>query len=50
MRTRLACEFWRRARTGVKHESGDKAPLFKVIFAERRSVVYELFLQIVGLE
>ena len=34
----------------LKHESGDKAPLFKVIFAERRSVVYELFRQIIGLE
>jgi mRNA-degrading endonuclease RelE of RelBE toxin-antitoxin system len=34
----------------LKHESGAKAPLFKVVFAERRSVVYELFRQIVGLE
>ena len=34
----------------LKHESGDKAPLFKVVFAERRSVVYELFRQIIGLE
>ena len=34
----------------LKHESGDKAPLFKVVFAERRSVVYEMFRQIVGLE
>ena len=34
----------------LQHESGDPAPLFKVIFAERRSVVYELFRQIVGLE
>ena len=34
----------------LKHESGSKAPLFKVVFAERRSVVYELFRQIVGLE
>jgi mRNA-degrading endonuclease RelE of RelBE toxin-antitoxin system len=34
----------------LKHESGDKAPLFKVIFAERRSVVYEMFRQIIGLE
>ena len=34
----------------LQHESGDTAPLFKVVFAERRSVVYELFRQIVGLE
>ena len=34
----------------LKHESGSKTPLFKVVFAERRSVVYELFRQIVGLE
>jgi mRNA-degrading endonuclease RelE of RelBE toxin-antitoxin system len=34
----------------LNHESGYKAPLFKVVFAERRSVVYELFRQIVGLE
>ena len=34
----------------LKHESGDKAPLFKVVFAERRSVVYEMFRQIIGLE
>ena len=34
----------------LKHESGDKAPLFKVVFAERRSVVYELFRQIIALE
>jgi mRNA-degrading endonuclease RelE of RelBE toxin-antitoxin system len=34
----------------LKHESGTKAPLFKVVFAERRSAVYELFRQIVGLE
>ena len=34
----------------LKHESGSKAPLFKVVFAERRSVVYEMFCQIVGLE
>ena len=34
----------------LKHESGDKAPLFKVVFAERRSVIYEMFRQIVGLE
>jgi mRNA-degrading endonuclease RelE of RelBE toxin-antitoxin system len=34
----------------LKHESGDKAPLFKVVFAERRSVVYEMFRQIIALE
>ena len=34
----------------LKHESGSKAPLFKVVFAERRSVVYEMFRQIIGLE
>ena len=34
----------------LKHESGDKAPIFKVVFAERRSVVYEMFRQIIGLE
>ena len=34
----------------LQHESGDKAPLFKVVFAERRSVVYEMFRQIIALE
>jgi len=34
----------------LKHESGDKAPLFKIVFAERRSVVYEMFRQIIALE
>jgi mRNA-degrading endonuclease RelE of RelBE toxin-antitoxin system len=34
----------------LQHESGVAAPLFKVVFAERRSVVYEMFRQIVGLE
>ena len=34
----------------LKHESGGAAPIFKVVFAERRSVVYELFRQIIGLE
>src|ERR1035438_9071910 len=28
-----------------KQESGGTAPLFKVVFAERRSVVYEMFRQ-----
>jgi hypothetical protein len=34
----------------LRHESGGRAPLFKVIFAERRSVVYEMFRQIIALE
>ena len=34
----------------LKHETGGAAPLFKVVFAERRSVVYEMFRQIIGLE
>ncbi len=34
----------------LKHETGGTAPLFKVVFAERRSMVYELFRQIIGLE
>ena len=34
----------------LKHETGGTAPLFKVVFAERRSVVYEIFHQIIGLE
>jgi mRNA-degrading endonuclease RelE of RelBE toxin-antitoxin system len=34
----------------LKHESGDNAPFFKIVFAERRSVVYEIFRQIIALE
>jgi mRNA-degrading endonuclease RelE of RelBE toxin-antitoxin system len=34
----------------LKSEPGDTAPLFKVAFAERRKVVYEMFRQIAGLE
>ena len=34
----------------LKSEPGDTAPLFKVVFAERRKVVYEMFRQIAGLE
>ena len=34
----------------LQHESGNKAPIFKVVFAERRSVVYEMFRQIIALE
>lgn len=33
-----------------KHESGNKAPSFKVVFTERRSVVYEMFCQLIALE
>lgn len=34
----------------LKHESGESAPLFKVVFIERRGVVYEMFRQILNLE
>ena len=34
----------------LKHESGDKTPLFKVVFAEHRNVIYEMFRQIIALE
>ncbi len=34
----------------LQHKSGGRAPLFKVVFAERRSVVYEMFRQIIALE
>ncbi len=34
----------------LQQESGGKAALFKVVFAERRSVVYEMFRQIIALE
>ena len=34
----------------LMHETGTTAPLFKVVFAERRSVVYEMFRQIIALE
>ena len=34
----------------LKHESGDKAPLLKVVFAERRNVVHEILRQIIALE
>lgn len=34
----------------LKHERGATAPLFKVVFAERRSRVYEMFRQILNLE
>jgi hypothetical protein len=34
----------------LMHETGETAPRFKVVFAERRTVVYEIFRQIAGLE
>jgi mRNA-degrading endonuclease RelE of RelBE toxin-antitoxin system len=34
----------------VQHVAGEAGPFFRVVFIERRSVVYELFRQIVGLE
>jgi mRNA-degrading endonuclease RelE of RelBE toxin-antitoxin system len=34
----------------LKDEPGATAPLFKVVFAERRSLVYEMFRQILNLE
>jgi mRNA-degrading endonuclease RelE of RelBE toxin-antitoxin system len=33
-----------------QYEAGRAGPFFKVVFAERRSVVYELFRQILSLE
>jgi mRNA-degrading endonuclease RelE of RelBE toxin-antitoxin system len=34
----------------VQHVAGEAGPFFRVVFIERRSVVYEMFRQIVGLE
>lgn len=34
----------------LKHETGTAGPLFKVVFAERRSVIHKLFKQILSLE
>ena len=34
----------------VQHVAGEAGPFFRVVFIERRSVVYEIFRQIVGLE
>jgi hypothetical protein len=34
----------------IQHSSGDSGPFFRVVFAERRGVVYELFKQLIGLE
>jgi mRNA-degrading endonuclease RelE of RelBE toxin-antitoxin system len=34
----------------VQHVAGDDGPFFRVVFIERRKVVYEMFRQIAGLE
>jgi mRNA-degrading endonuclease RelE of RelBE toxin-antitoxin system len=34
----------------VQHASGDDGPFFRVVFIERRSLVYEMFRQILNLE
>jgi mRNA-degrading endonuclease RelE of RelBE toxin-antitoxin system len=34
----------------VQHVAGEAGPFFRVVFIERRSVVYEMFRQIIGLE
>jgi len=34
----------------IQHVAGEAGPFFRVVFIERRSVVYEMFRQIVGLE
>jgi len=34
----------------LQSEPGESGPVFKVVFAERRKVVYEMFSQILGLE
>lgn len=34
----------------VQHATGDEGPFFRVVFVERRSVVYEIFRQIIALE
>ena len=39
-----------RIRLIVQMEPGTSGPVFKVVFAERRKAVYELFSQILGLE
>jgi len=39
-----------RIRLILQSEPGESGPVFKVIFAERRKVVYEMFSQILGLE
>lgn len=39
-----------RHRLILQSEAGSSGPLFKIVFAERRQVVYELFSQIMGVE
>jgi len=39
-----------RFRIVMQMDSGNKGPIIKAVFAERRRVVYELFSQILGLE
>jgi mRNA-degrading endonuclease RelE of RelBE toxin-antitoxin system len=34
----------------VQHVAGEAGPFFRVVFIERRSVVYEMFRQIIALE
>ena len=34
----------------VQHVAGEAGPVFRVVFIERRSVVYEMFRQIIALE
>ena len=34
----------------VQHVAGDDGPFFRVVFIERRKVVYEMFRQMAGLE
>jgi mRNA-degrading endonuclease RelE of RelBE toxin-antitoxin system len=34
----------------VHHVAGEAGPFFRVVFIERRSVVYEMFRQIIALE
>jgi len=34
----------------VQHFAGEAGPFFRVVFIERRSVVYEMFRQIIALE
>lgn len=34
----------------LQHVASDKGPAFRVVFAERRKVVYEVFSQLLGLE
>jgi mRNA-degrading endonuclease RelE of RelBE toxin-antitoxin system len=34
----------------LQHAAGKQGPFFRVVFAERRGVVYEIFKQTIGLE